>query len=57
MSESQGSTCAMTQGKLAVFDLTLPTFTPELLDGLNHQENSAHARMVGRQATPVGINR
>ena len=57
MSKSKGSPCAMTEGELAVLDLTLPTFTPELLDGLNHQENPTHAGVVGRQSAPVGINR
>src|SRR5262245_28943900 len=40
---------------LGVLDLTTGRLTPELADGLDHEEHAAHARVAGREPAAVGV--
>ena len=47
----------MTQHEAAVLDLSRAAFAAQLFDGLDHEKDAAHPRMVGRQAAAVRVDR
>src|SRR6516165_3065316 len=57
MPGAEGATRAMGQRDFAILDLARSAFAAELLHRLDHQENSAHTRMVRRESAAVGVQR
>src|ERR1700720_1894442 len=57
MPRAERAAGAVCERDFAIFDLPRPAFAAQLLGGFNHQKNSAHPRMVRRQAAAIGVDR
>jgi hypothetical protein len=57
MPEPERSAGAVTECKLTVFHLAGATLTAQLLGRFDHQEDSSHTGMIGRQPTTIGVDR
>src|SRR5277367_5757942 len=57
MTQAERAAGAVRERNFAILDLPRTAFAAQLFGRLDHEENSAHARMVRRQAAAISVDR